>query len=203
MSDAQREERRDMPGGVLPNPNPAGQELSPEMSVPIDAASLARHYEQDDVNVGGIVRFGIFILIGGTIAVALLWVVMRFWAGYPLPFQLQLSPARVTPPAVRGPGLDAVPEVTLNNMLEFENERLNSYGWIDRDAGVIHIPIDEAMRLMVERGVPARDGDAPTFRLERAFQLDSSGGTMLEPGGAAETGGEDAESESNGGEGNE
>jgi hypothetical protein len=32
---------------------------------------------------------------------------------------------------------------------------LDSYGWVDKDKGVVHIPIEEAMRLVVERGLPA------------------------------------------------
>ena len=29
-------------------------------------------------------------------------------------------------------------------------ERLDSYGWVDREAGVAHIPVTEAMKMMVE-----------------------------------------------------
>lgn len=36
-------------------------------------------------------------------------------------------------------------------------ERLGSYGWVDRGAGVAHIPIDRAMEL-VAKGVRARPG---------------------------------------------
>jgi hypothetical protein len=36
-------------------------------------------------------------------------------------------------------------------------ERLGSYGWVDRRSGVAHIPIDEAMELVV-KGVRARPG---------------------------------------------
>lgn len=32
-------------------------------------------------------------------------------------------------------------------------ERLNTAGWIDREAGVVHMPIDRAMTLLVERGL--------------------------------------------------
>jgi hypothetical protein len=35
-----------------------------------------------------------------------------------------------------------------------EDSRLKTYGWIDRDRGVVRIPIDKAMRLVAERGVP-------------------------------------------------
>jgi hypothetical protein len=31
-----------------------------------------------------------------------------------------------------------------------QHKRLESYGWVDRDAGVIHIPIQRAMERMVE-----------------------------------------------------
>ena len=30
---------------------------------------------------------------------------------------------------------------------------LDSYGWVDKDAGVVRIPIEEAMKLTVERGL--------------------------------------------------
>ena len=32
--------------------------------------------------------------------------------------------------------------------------KLNSYGWVDRKAGVTHIPIARAMELLLERGLP-------------------------------------------------
>ncbi len=41
-------------------------------------------------------------------------------------------------------------------------ERLGSYGWVDRRAGVVHVPIDRAMQLVAE-GVRA----APTGPPER------------------------------------
>jgi hypothetical protein len=33
-------------------------------------------------------------------------------------------------------------------------ERLRSYGWVDREAGVAHIPIDEAMKMYVAEQQP-------------------------------------------------
>ncbi len=36
-----------------------------------------------------------------------------------------------------------------------EEERvLNTYGWVDQNAGVAHIPIDRAMQLIAQRGLP-------------------------------------------------
>jgi len=38
-------------------------------------------------------------------------------------------------------------------VMDQENQ-LNSYGWVDEKAGVAHIPIDRAMDLIKERGLP-------------------------------------------------
>ena len=38
-------------------------------------------------------------------------------------------------------------------LMDQENQ-LNSYGWVDKDAGVAHIPIERAMELIVQRGLP-------------------------------------------------
>jgi len=38
-----------------------------------------------------------------------------------------------------------------------EEEKLNSYGWVDQKSGVARIPIDEAKRLLLQRGIPNRE----------------------------------------------
>jgi hypothetical protein len=35
-----------------------------------------------------------------------------------------------------------------------QEDQLNSYGWVDEKGGVAHIPIERAMELMVQRGLP-------------------------------------------------
>lgn len=40
-----------------------------------------------------------------------------------------------------------------------QRRRLDSYGWVDRDAGVIHVPIQEAMDDVVQE--LSREGGAP------------------------------------------
>ena len=37
-----------------------------------------------------------------------------------------------------------------------EEQTLNSYGWIDESSGVVHIPIQQAMQLLVAQGMPTR-----------------------------------------------
>jgi hypothetical protein len=65
------------------------------------------------------------------------------------------APGRL-PPA---PRLQTNPASDLQQLLEAENAKLNSYGWIDKSAGVIRIPIDRAMDLLAQRGLPTRGDD--------------------------------------------
>lgn len=53
---------------------------------------------------------------------------------------------------------EAIPGPNYQQASQEYTQRLTSYGWVDRPAGTVHIPIDEAIRLTAERGLPARPG---------------------------------------------
>ena len=61
------------------------------------------------------------------------------------------APDRV-PPA---PRLEIHTEGHWRVFRDAEKTRLSSYGWMDRNTGAVHIPIDRAMDLIAERGVGA------------------------------------------------
>jgi hypothetical protein len=48
----------------------------------------------------------------------------------------------------------------LNGIRMNEEKILYSYGWVDEKAGTVHIPIERAMDLIVQRGLPTRDQGA-------------------------------------------
>ena len=49
------------------------------------------------------------------------------------------------------PLLQVSPTDDWTEMLKREREILNSYRWVDRSKGIVHIPIERAMELTVER----------------------------------------------------
>jgi len=55
------------------------------------------------------------------------------------------------PPA---PRLQIDPRQDLDALRVSETSRLSSYGWIDRNDGVVRIPIEQAMQLTAQRGLP-------------------------------------------------
>jgi hypothetical protein len=74
------------------------------------------------------------------------------------------APSRITTPGrwPPPPRLQTSPTSDLQRLLEAENAKLNSYGWIDKSAGVVRIPIDRAMDLLAQRGLPVRGIDHET-----------------------------------------
>jgi len=54
------------------------------------------------------------------------------------------------------PRLEENERQEINQFRLGEEEKLNSYGWVNQPAGVVHIPIERAMELVVERGLPTR-----------------------------------------------
>lgn len=52
------------------------------------------------------------------------------------------------------PRLQAEPALELEEMQARDRLVLESYGWIDREAGVARIPIERAMTILAERGWP-------------------------------------------------
>ena len=55
--------------------------------------------------------------------------------------------------------------VHLRDVRAAEQQRLHGYGWVDEKAGVARIPIDEAKKLMLERGLAVRPDPLTDERL--------------------------------------
>jgi hypothetical protein len=54
------------------------------------------------------------------------------------------------------PRLESTETKEINAFRLQEEQTLNSYGWVDQQAGVVRIPINRAMELMAQRGLPTR-----------------------------------------------
>ncbi|HEY4470306.1 MAG TPA: hypothetical protein VGN21_03975 [Stellaceae bacterium] len=55
--------------------------------------------------------------------------------------------------AMPQPALQTDPQQDLAKLRAREEQLLNTYYWIDRDKGIVHIPIAEAMKRLVAKGV--------------------------------------------------
>ena len=114
----------------------------------------------------------------------------------------QIGTAVFTPETVAGPHLLTNEPLNLLQQRDKEQKVLHGYGWVNQAAGVARMPIDEAKKLIVERGLPAREGEevSPTLGTRLPARGESSGGRIITVP-AQETTGEAAPAAPGGGHG--
>jgi hypothetical protein len=61
--------------------------------------------------------------------------------------------ARPLPPS---PRLQPDPLLDFEEFRDAQQNALNSYGWVDQQRGIAHIPIDQAMEMLLKQGLPTR-----------------------------------------------
>jgi hypothetical protein len=88
----------------------------------------------------------------------LMWLVFKFFAAREAEYGPPANPlaqkfGREVPPQ---PQLQPAPLQDLAALHADEDAVLNSYGWVDRKTGVVRIPVQRALELLAERGLPAR-----------------------------------------------
>lgn len=131
------------------------------MSEELDSKnSVQKHdgYEKSDAEVKVVVTFMAGLAV-------LLVVVMLLMTGFYdfLEFTFGRTDAEVSPlvdvaQIPPEPRLQANPAEDLVLIRGWEEERLNSYEWVDEDTGTFRIPIDRAMQIVSEVGLPAIEG---------------------------------------------
>jgi hypothetical protein len=60
------------------------------------------------------------------------------------------------------PRLQTQPSADLARLRRDEDQTLGSYKWIDPPQGIVQIPIDRAIDLLAERGLPEPETTEPT-----------------------------------------
>jgi hypothetical protein len=118
---------------------------------PGGADTAARGHEHRDVGVRTIVLVAAGLIGVTTLAqVAILFHMDRLWRARQQELPPPVPVAAALPTAPPEPRLQVAPSVDLKSLRAAEDRQLHGYGWIDRKAGVVHIPIERAMELMTE-----------------------------------------------------
>lgn len=152
-------------------------------------------YDRSDLSSRGVLAF----LIGLAITVLLIhlitWGLFRYFAKN----QLATPPrsfAVIQPAATKGKNVEPVltfpapqlqpdPVADLNKFRASVEEQLNTYGWVDQKAGVVHIPVERAIDIVSQQGLPTRPQTAPPphAMFGTGAQTPAGAGGGLEPKG--------------------
>jgi hypothetical protein len=124
-------------------------------------------YERQDIGARGIFYFLAGLLAATLLIAFLLSGLYRILDQHFRTHQPPVNPlaanvpqdTRHVPPqypqtAFPDPRLETDERTQLNSIRIAEEQKLNSYGWVDEKAGTVHIPIERAMELLAQRGLP-------------------------------------------------
>lgn len=114
--------------------------------------------ESRDVNVRAVTRFGAGIVGGVIVVVFLMWFLFDRLASRatrlsPRPETMAARNPQKEPPE---PQLQRAPAMDLKEFQAGEEAVLNNYGWVDAEKGIVRIPVERAMKLVEQEGLPAR-----------------------------------------------
>jgi hypothetical protein len=150
-------------------------------------------FERQDMAARGVFAFLISLAVGGVLVYFVVWGLYDFMDARqkshqppqaPLVKQSEADPRIVLPEDITKfpqPRLERNERIEIRDFRVKEEQALNTYGWVDEKAGVVHIPIERAMQLVAQRGLPTsrKAGTVPPSAVnvatEAAQRSDTSG----------------------------
>lgn len=124
-------------------------------------------FEREDLSPGGVMYFMVGLLV---VVIAIYLIVdgmYHFLDRYEAEHQASMSPMITPNPDTRAitpedplsfpqPRLETNERTQLTDYIQKQDQKLLTYDWIDKDSGTVRIPIDRAMDLIAQRGLPVR-----------------------------------------------
>lgn len=133
-------------------------------------------FELQDIGSGGVIAFFITLVVIVLLANVIIRGIYKGLDYYAKNHQEAASPMMTMPTGdmrvinpsesqkFPEPRLETNERMEINEFRLKEEQTLRSYDWVDKDAGTVRIPIDRAMQLIAQRGLPVKqagDSTAP------------------------------------------
>jgi hypothetical protein len=117
------------------------------------APAASPGYETRDANVRGVFSFLVFLALVLVFTALLCWGLFKYFSAG------QVNPAPASPFAgtrqlPSGPQLQVNPRQDLLRFRAEQEQSLESYSWENRDNGTVRVPIERAMELLLQKGLP-------------------------------------------------
>jgi hypothetical protein len=133
------------------------------------------HVEGDGVSYSGIIWFIVILTATTLFCQALVWGMFVF-----MDYRVTKSDAPRAPLAAATgthppePNLLVDEPSNLRRFRQDETTMLTTYGWINKDLGSLHIPIEVAKAKLLEKGLPTRASAAPAPAAPAAGTIDAA-----------------------------
>lgn len=107
-----------------------------------------------DIDARGVLYAALAIAGGIAFALAGSWLLLRLLG----PAANAAANGAAVRAAIPAPRLESAPQPERAAYFARKQQRLDTYGWVDRKAGIAHIPLDDAMALMAAQRPAGREG---------------------------------------------
>ena len=129
---------------------------------PIKMESIAAGHETTDINTRGVAWSAVALAI---VIVAVLCALRGLYGAFTNQRPSRSTDSRTNAPSSK-PRLQIDEARDLSRLHEHEDTILDGYGWVDQKAGIARIPIERAMDIVAQRGLPAPPPGPGKTRLE-------------------------------------
>jgi hypothetical protein len=121
-------------------------------------------HETTDVNVWAVGKFAIGLVIVCVVSIALLFGLLKYFQS-----REETSVANTVEPTKMfpQPQLQKTPIPDLKAIRAEEDKLLNGYAWVDQPKGVVRIPVDRAIEVLAQRGLPSRGEVAASKEVQK------------------------------------
>ncbi len=110
-------------------------------------------HEESDASVPGIALTAAGLAVGVAVVCLVVYGIFWYLAAHPLsaprPNPMAETNQQQFPPA---PRLEEHPAIEMHELRSQEDTILSTYGWTDKERGIVRIPIDRAMELQLQQG---------------------------------------------------
>lgn len=119
-------------------------------------------HEESDINIGAISKFVIYLVLVTVVVHVFVWFLMgslnrELDEASVVNFPLAAEQGERLPPQ---PRLQILPREELTALRADWKTRLEGFSWVDKQAGTVRIPIEQAMRRVLDTGIPTRSAAA-------------------------------------------
>jgi hypothetical protein len=139
------------------------------------------NYEHTDIDVAIGYQFALWLAVAMVISFGIVYGTFWFFEGQARSanaaaqrFPLAAGLTRDVPT----PTLQTQPFKDVYVLKAEQDQRLHSYGWVDKEGGVTRLPIERAMEVLLQRGLPVRSDAAAG---PAVVTQDSSSGRTVAP----------------------
>jgi hypothetical protein len=115
----------------------------------------ARGHETTDANIRNIWLFGLGLFLVIVVSLVVVMIEFNYFAAHQ-ELGPPASPFEDTRqlPSANLPSLQVSAPRDMEQFRKAEEETLHTYGWMDQKEGIVRIPIDRAMDLLIQQGLP-------------------------------------------------